>query len=327
MDYIVEDGAKFSSFFKLTLLILPSLLLIILPLTIFLTAILTYSKLIENREIVILKNCGIRKSQLLNPLIILSIITVFFSYFISLYGSYKSNLMIREIKQDIQNNISFSMIKEGSFNKFKNIVIYADKKDKNKASNILIYNQAKTENEKNFLLQARTAEINSNIITLYNGNFQQFTSNYTKAPEIVFFDKYYINLNDLINDKSISIFKTDSVSTLELIKIVKDYDKYKDLYPQKNKVIYELNYRLTFPLLSIVIALLSGSLMLEATFNRISNSKIILKTSIISGSTYIILLSLYQKVEDNLIFLYILYICFIFLSIFSIRMVKERKII
>lgn len=327
MDYIVEDGAKFSSFFKLTLLILPSLLLVILPLTIFLTAILTYSKLIENREIIILKNCGVKKSQLLNPLIVLSIIVVFISYFISLYGSYKSNLMIREIKQNIQNNISFSMVKEGSFNKFKNIVIYADKKDKNRAFNVLIYNQARMEDERNFLLQAQTAEINSNIITLYNGNFQRFSPNYTKAPEIIFFDKYFIDLNDLINDKNISIYKTDSASTIELIKIITNYNEYKNLYPKKNKVIYELNYRLTFPLLSIIIALLSGSLMLEATFNRISNSKIILKTSIISGSSYIVLLSLYRKVEDNLIFLYILYICFIFLLIFSFRMIKERKII
>ncbi|MDD2840458.1 MAG: LptF/LptG family permease [Rickettsiales bacterium] len=325
MDYVVEDGAKFASFFKLTLLILPSLVLTILPLTIFLTVILTYNKLIENREIIILKNCGIKKSQLLNPLIVLAAIIVVFSYFISLYGSYKSSLMVRELKQEIQNNISFSMVKEGSFIKFKNIVIYADKKDKNKIFNVLIYNQAKTEEKKNFLLQAKMAEINANIITLYDGNFQQFTSNYEKAPEIVFFKKYYINLDDLINEQNVSIFKTDSVSTLELIKIIKNYDDYKQFFPNKNKVIYELNYRLTFPLLSIIIAFLSGSLMLEATFNRVSNSKILLKTSIISGSVYIILLSLYQKVADGLIFLYILYVCIMLLLLLSFIMIRERN--
>lgn len=326
MDYLVEDGAEFVSFFKLTLLILPSLVLMILPLTVFLTAILTYNKLIENREIVILRNCGIKKSQLLNPLIVLSVVIVIFSYFISLYGSYKSNLMIRELRQEIQDNISFSMVKEGSFAKFKNIVIYADKKDKNKAYNILIYNEGKAQNDKNFLLQAKLAEINADIITLYDGNIQQFSFDYSDSPEIVFFKKYYVNLNSLIDGSISSVVRTDSASTLELVKVIKNYDEYKTLFPNKNKVIYEINYRLTFPLLSIIIALLSGSLMLEATFNRVSNSKILLKTSIISGSVYIVLLSLYQKVADSLIFLYILYICIAILLFLSFKMVKEKKI-
>lgn len=327
MDLVVEDGAEFVSFFKMTLLILPSLVLMILPLTIFLTAILTYSKLIENREIVIIKNCGVKKSQILSPLIVLSIITVVFGYFISLYGSYKANLALREFRQEIQNNISFSMIKEGSFAKFKNLVIYVDKKTENKVFNILIYSQAKKETEKNFLLQAQTAEINENIITLYNGNFQQFSSDYTEAPEIMFFEKYYVNLNDLISEKNTSIYRVDSLSTIKLIQIFKNYKEYKEFFPNENKIIYEINYRLTFPLLSIIIALLSGSLMLEATFNRVNSTKLLLKTSIISGSVYIILLSLYQKVADGLIFLCILYFCIIILMIISFQLTKEKKVI
>ena len=216
MDYIVEDGADFFSFFKLTTLILPTLTLTILPLTIFLTTILTYNKFIENREIIILKNCGIKKSQLLSPLIFLAIFITIIGYFFSLYGIYKSNMMVRELKQEIQNNISFSMIKEGSFVKFKNIVIYADKKDKNIAYNVLIYNQAKNINEKNYILQANMAKIEGNIITLYNGNFQQFTFDKTKSPEILFFDKYFIDINDLIENKSIVINRLDSISTLKL---------------------------------------------------------------------------------------------------------------
>lgn len=378
MDLVVEDGAEFSSFFKITLLILPSLVLIVLPLTVFLTAILTYAKLIENREIVIIKNCGVKKNQILSPLIILSIFTAFFAYSISLYGSYKSNLMIRELKQEIQNNISFSMVKEGTFVKFKNVTIYVDKKKDDKAFNILIYREGvKKEDEddkkkkikenkdytktdedkkdeedmtqedqeteentmedeekdkenvkekKNFLLQAQMAEINGNIITLYNGNFQQFGFDYKQSPEIMFFDKYCINLNDLISEDNTSIYKTDSISTLKLIYIFKNYNEYKKFFPNKNKIIYEINYRLTFPLLSIVMALLSGSLMLEATFNRVSNTKLLLKTSIISGSTYIVLLSLYQKIADDLVYMYILYICIIIVLLISFRLMKEKKV-
>ncbi len=327
MDYIVQDGAEFLSFFKLTLYVLPSLILTILPLAMFLTTILIYNKLIENREIIILKNCGIKKIQLLNPLIILAIIITIFSYSISLYVSYKSNLAIRKLKLDIQNNVSFSIIKDGVFSKFKNLIIYADKKEDNVAYNVIIYNKADNINEnKDMLLQAEKAVINGNIITLHNGNFQRFTGRYEDGFETLFFKEYNIDFNELSGEKNNLILKIDSFSTLKLINILKNFDEYKDMY-NKKKVIYELNYRLSFPLVAIVMALLSGSLMLRGTFNRVSNSKVVGQTSVISMGAYIVLLSLYQKVADGILYLYILYIVMAILIIFSFCSIKEKKVI
>lgn len=327
MDYIVQDGAEFLSFFELTLLVLPSLMMMILPLAVFLTAILTYDKLIENREIIILKNCGIKKIQLLMPLIMLSLVIVAFSYFISLYGGYKSNLKIREIRQNIQNNLSFSMIKEGSFIKFKDIVIYADKKEDNKAYNIIIYNSANTKNDnKNILVQAKSAEINNNIITLFDGSFQRSNDKIDSNPEILFFKEYNVNFDDLMNGNTSSTIKrVDSSSIVKLIDILRNYDKYAVDFPNKNKVIYELNYRLTFPLISVLMALLSGSLVLRGAFNRISNYKNIMITSIISVLVYIIFLSLYQKISSNIIYVYILYSFMFLILIVSGFLIREKK--
>lgn len=327
MDYVVQDGAEFLSFFKLTLYVLPSLILMILPLAMFLTTILTYNKLIENREIVILKNCGIKKIQLLNPLITLAIIITIFSYSISLYASYKSNLAIRKLRLEIQNNVSFSIIKDGVFSKFKNLIIYADKKEDNTAYNIIIYSKADNiKEDKDLLLQSEKAVINGSIITLYNGNFQRFTGKYEDGPEILFFKEYNIDFNELSGEKNNLILKIDSFSTLKLINILRNFGEYKDIY-NKNKIIYEINYRLSFPLVAIVMALLSGSLMLRGTFNRVSNSKVVAQTSIISMAAYIILLSLYQKVGDNILYLYILYIVIATIIIFSFCSIREKKVV
>ena len=107
---------------------------------------------------------------------------------------------------------------------------------------------------------------------------------------------------------------------------MKNYDDYKNIYPNKNKLIYEINYRISFPLISIIVALLTGALMLEATFNRVSNAKLLLKASIFGGGSYIISLSLFQKVADGIQFLYILYIFFVILLIISFRLIKEKKL-
>ena len=327
MAYIAQDGADFLSFFKLTMYVLPSLILMILPLTIFLTTVLTYSKMIENREIIILKNCGIKKIQLLSPLIILSILITIFSYFISLYCGYISNMQIRKIRYNIQNNVSFSIIKEGAFTNFKNIVIYAEKIENNKAYNVIVYNKSQDiSKEKNLLIQSKHIELNDGIITMYNGNIQRFTNNYIDGPEIVFFEKYNTDFQEFSGKSSDVVLKIDSFSTLKIIKMILNLNKYRNTY-DINRIIYEANYRLTFPLVIILIALLSGSLILESSFNRISMSKIILKTSIFSISTYIIILSLYQKIIDNIIFLPILYIFMIIILSFSIKLIGEKKTI
>ena len=257
----------------------------------------------------------------------LSLVIVAFSYFISLYGGYKSNLKIREIRQNIQNNLSFSMIKEGSFIKFKDIVIYADKKEDNKAYNIIIYNSANTKNDnKNILVQAKSAEINNNIITLFDGSFQRSNDKIDSNPEILFFKEYNVNFDDLMNGNTSSTIKrVDSSSIVKLIDILRNYDKYAVDFPNKNKVIYELNYRLTFPLISVLMALLSGSLVLRGAFNRISNYKNIMITSIISVLVYIIFLSLYQKISSNIIYVYILYSFMFLILIVSGFLIREKK--
>jgi len=299
-----------------------------MPLAIFLTTILTYNKLIENREIIVLKNCGIKKIQLLNPLIILAVVITLFSYGISLYVSYKSNLQIRKLRSEIQDNVSMAIIKDGVFSKFKNLVIYADKKEDNIAYNVVIYNRANNSSEKDMdiLLQSKKAVINGNIITLYDGNFQRFTGSYNSPPEILFFSEYDVDFNELSGEKKKFNLRPDSFSTIKLMNILKNFDKYKDVY-DREKILYEINYRLSFPLVSIVMALLSGALMLKGTFNRVSNSKILAQTSIASIGAYVMLLSLYQKVADSILYLYILYGVIAALIVFSFFLIKEKKVL
>ena len=124
---------------------------------------------------------------------------------------------------------------------------------------------------------------------------------------------------------SSTIKRVDSSSIVKLIDILRNYDKYAVDFPNKNKVIYELNYRLTFPLISVLMALLSGSLVLRGAFNRISNYKNIMITSIISVLVYIIFLSLYQKISSNIIYVYILYSFMFLILIVSGFLIREKK--
>ena len=90
LKYITEDGVRLSVFLQLSLYVLPSLLLIVIPLSVFLAAIVTYNKLIEDREVVILQGAGIRKISLMMPAIIAAFLATIFCYFLTLFLLYLS---------------------------------------------------------------------------------------------------------------------------------------------------------------------------------------------------------------------------------------------
>jgi lipopolysaccharide export LptBFGC system permease protein LptF len=232
---------------------------------------------------------------------------------------------MRTMRHEIRDNLSYSMIKAGVFTRFKNVIIYAEEKDDNIVRNIVIYTRPRNETEKNMLAQARSATINKNIVTLRNGNFQQFNEDEKNSPDILFFEKYILDLNDISEDKTETYMRPDTLSIIQLFYNLKNYDK-ENLTFSKNKLIYEINYRLSFPLLSVIMALLSGSLVLNNSFSRTTNIKVMLKTSVISVSTYLLLLSIYQKVEKNTNFIFVQFIVISAILILCVRLLKERNV-
>ena len=240
-------------------------------------------------------------------------------YVISIYVMYKSNLTMIKIRNDIKNNLSISLIKDGVFAEFQNITIYSDSKKENKAYNIMIYQKSTKKDEKNILLQAQSAVINANIITLYNGNFQNFDTQHNNNPNILFFDEYSIDFNELSMDESKMKIRIDSLSTIELFKLLKNKN---DSY---NNILFELNYRLGFPLLAIIIPLFSGSIILNEAFNRVSTNRTLIKSGIISLLSYIISLFLFYKIKNNPLFIYVLYFTITLIFLYSLYLIKERK--
>ena len=57
---IVNRGMSLGSFLELTLLLLPTFLLIILPIALFLAVLFAYNKMVSDRELVIMRTTGMK---------------------------------------------------------------------------------------------------------------------------------------------------------------------------------------------------------------------------------------------------------------------------
>jgi len=124
-ELVVNKGVPLLTVSKLILFLLPTFLIIILPVSVLVASIMTFSRLSTDSEIIVLKSSGISLYRLLYPVIILSIVVYLFTNFLTFKAqpwgtqSFK-NLMF----QIIQSKASIN-IKERIFNDyFEGLVIY-----------------------------------------------------------------------------------------------------------------------------------------------------------------------------------------------------------
>jgi len=325
LKYITEDGIKFSVFLKLSIYILPSLMVIIIPLSTFLTIIITYNKLIKDRELVILQGIGLRKFSLITPAIAVALLAVIFCYFTTLFFMPFANRGIRVIREDIKNNYSSIMLEENSFNRLRNITIFTKKKDnKGNLFGILIYDNQfyrVKQDKKHTLIYAKKGLVQNNILELFEGNIQKFNNINDEIPEVLYFDNYYIYLSEYNTEKIQFVLKLSDMYLNELYNIYKKGDK---LFTKK-QILAEINYRITFPLFSIILTLISTSFILYGEFNRIGKNKNIINSSVAVIIFFFLSMYLYKIAENTVIANYVLYFLMASFTIMSLFLIKETK--
>ncbi len=188
MKYVTENGIAMGDFFYLFILILPWLLMFIIPVSLFIAVLLIYYNLLKNNEISILKNAGLSKLMIARPVIILSVIITFISYFLTFYIMPYANKELRLMKVDFVNNYATMAFNPNSFETINNLTIYVkDKDENNKLYGVMINDKRSKLNS--ITITAQTGDIITKSDAIYlimkNGTVQRY--NYQK--KIV---KYYI---------------------------------------------------------------------------------------------------------------------------------------
>lgn len=334
LKYITEDGIKFSVFLKLALYTLPALLIITIPLSVFITVLIVYNRLIGDNEITILQGTGVKKISLISPALTIALCTTIFCYFLTLILMPMANKGIKNIKEDIKNNYSSIIINENVFNKLRNITIYAENKDKdNNFYGILIYDNrvfssyvySKNKNKKHTLIYAKKGNVQNrrgqSILELEEGNIQRFHNVNDQVPEILYFDKYFINLNEYNTEKIRIAPKIPEMYIHELIYAYRN----KTLKTSPQSLFAEINYRLTFPLFSIILTFIAGSFILYGSFHRTGKYKNIFYASIVVAGLFLLSIYLYKLAENIFVANYLLYLVMVLAVAASFILIRDLK--
>jgi lipopolysaccharide export system permease protein len=116
LDLVINRGQSAPTFLYLTLLILPSLLVIILPIAYFAGTLFALSKLNSDSELVVMSAAGYSRAQLAVPVLITAAIVMLLTYICGLWLMPAGQRAMKDKVVDIRADIGAALLNEGEFN-------------------------------------------------------------------------------------------------------------------------------------------------------------------------------------------------------------------
>ncbi|MDE2133633.1 MAG: LPS export ABC transporter permease LptF [Alphaproteobacteria bacterium] len=116
LDLVINRGQSATIFAYLTILLLPSLLVLILPIAYFAGTLYALSKLNSDSELVVMASAGFSRAQLAVPVFIAAAIVMALTYLCGLYLMPAGQRAMKDKVVDIRADIGAALLNEGTFN-------------------------------------------------------------------------------------------------------------------------------------------------------------------------------------------------------------------
>ncbi|MFZ4124879.1 MAG: LptF/LptG family permease [Rickettsiales bacterium] len=131
VDFMLNRGLSLSDFLYLTGLMLPSLLLILIPIALTIAVIYTYNKLTGDSELIVFNAVGISKMQLALPAVLVGGICAIICVILSFYLMPVATQQFRDIRTFFRDKYASVLLEEEVFNTpMDGLTVFVRKRDR-----------------------------------------------------------------------------------------------------------------------------------------------------------------------------------------------------
>jgi len=197
IDILIEHGQTLARFGWLTLLIVPSLLVVIIPFGLFAAAIFALHRLHSDSEIAVMFAAGVSRADVARPILLITLIGALATLWINVDLMPRSYRELKREVAEMRADFASAIVRSGEFITLdKGFTVYVDNVlSDGQFAGLLIHDyrngdQAETYMAQNALL--RETGIGP-VLYLATGNVQR-VNNKSGEVDIAFFDKTVINL-------------------------------------------------------------------------------------------------------------------------------------
>ncbi|MCB8874082.1 LPS export ABC transporter permease LptF [Acidisoma silvae] len=267
VELIVNRGLSPFVFLRLTVLLVPSFVAVILPITMFVVVQFIYQRLSGDRELTVMRAAGLSPFALARPTLVLAAGVAVLCLWLNIWIVPASFTAFREYQFEIRNRIAAFLIQEGVFTTISNnLTVYVRKRDPSgDLHGIMVDDERNPANPATIIAQSGRIEPGRTgpQVILFNGARQEVDKKSGRL-NLLTFSENTINLSSSASDDD-QRFRDDSeVSLHDLL-----HPTPGELLPQDiPKWRAEAHRRLSEPFTVISYALVALASVLTGAFRR-----------------------------------------------------------
>jgi lipopolysaccharide export system permease protein len=271
-DVLVEQRQSALVFLKIILLALPQLLGIMMPLALFVAALVALNRLHTEQEIVVCFAGGMSRWRVISPAIRLAVIAALISLVSGLWLQPWSARQIRETAFQIKSDVASTLVQPGQFTEpGPGLTVYAQSIDRdNKIQNLFIHQDLPNGAASTY--SSREAEIANRkgepVLIMRYGSNQQFSRE--GVLQYTSFDEYTFDLSSLFNSDELLHYKIADRYPHELFfpDLTQEWEQ-----RNKDKLLAEGHSRFAGPLYNIALMSMALAAVLGGGFSRMGYGK------------------------------------------------------
>lgn len=280
VELITNKGLPVILFVKMTSLLMPRIFIILSPISLFVSTLFVYNRMISDRELSVMKAAGISPWQSAKPAFFVGIFMALFCIYVNNVGIPAAEKAFNELEWQVKNDVSHLMFREGEFTTLQNgLTIFMTTHEKDGSVSGILVNDERNPKTK-VTISAEKGRIvytdKGPRIIMINGVRQEIGNSSTQFSSLSF-DRYSVDFGNVGSKKE----KETGAREKTLWELFNARDDQSLSEREINRYIIEGTKRILNPFYNLLFALVGCTGLLVGNFNRRGQTKII-SISIIS---------------------------------------------
>ena len=266
LDIIVNQGQSALVFAQIVLLALPQLLSLVLPIAIFVAALIALNRLQTEQEIVVCFASGMSRWRVISPAIRLATVAALISLVVNLWIAPLADRAMREELFRVRTSLAASLIHPGQFTQAQGLTVYAQDIDQTGTLHNLFVFQEKSDGSDTTYIADRgkiTTRGGVPVLIMRDGSSQFFSS--SGVLNFLRFDEDSFDLSPFTASDELVHYKIADRYLHELL-----FPDLTQTWERENRVkmLAEANARLALPLYNISFMALALAAVIGGGFSR-----------------------------------------------------------
>jgi lipopolysaccharide export system permease protein len=298
LDLVINKGLDLSVFLNLTIMLIPKLLTLIIPISLFIAACSTLRRWQEDNELTAILSLGNSPRIILYPLLAWGLMVVAASYVLFLDLLPRSTTMFKDMQHEIRTQNGQLLLEEGTFNQLgKDMMIYLKKRETpTSLSQLLVHDTRIKDRPVTWYARSGVVSVDAEgypQLTLINGLRQEVGA---KQVGMLEFDKYNLDIRQSLGQQVLAPRNRshEEYGLQELLDNAETTAKKSNRY----EMLAEYHKRLLWPLSPIPLILLAAAWLLRPPRRHQSSWRMLVAASI-SGIGYLALLMTFNGLAQD----------------------------